>query len=118
MKKLTNSEIRERILKSNEWLSGRVAYRDGDVMAIANAEDDFGKIITIKTVKEATRMLRKWDSVRIRLKNLVFIKHWSYGCFVYRLPNLNSYFEHLTIGAYKSDKELERDIRLMLRGKM
>lgn len=89
-----------------------VDYRDGDLMAIANAEDDVPKIIEVKSLREAYSMLKKYDNASVKVKKLIFMQHWNYGTFVYRLPKLKSYIEHYTMSAmdfdsfYRTSKDL------------
>jgi hypothetical protein len=106
--------IRKEILENNNWLNGWYDYKDGDLMALVNVDDYVPNIIELKTVKTVAKYLKKYDGVSIKYKNLIFMQHWNYACFVYRLPNLKGYFEHLsTHHDTYTEQEIIKDIKNM-----
>ena len=110
------TELKKEIMKNNNWLNGMIDYQNGDIMALNNAENDCPNIEEVKTAKKTAKILLKYDNANVRFKDIIFMSHWSYGCFVYHITNLKSYFEHLTLSAYKKE-ELIKDIIKMGAGK-
>lgn len=104
-------EIRAEILEHNDWLNGMVDYRDGDLMALANVDDTVPRLVETKSIKQVAELLKRYDNVSVKIKNIVFISHWNFGCFVYDIKNLKSYFEHYTISAFKNTEELADNIK-------
>lgn len=89
-----------KIIEKNEWINGMVDFREGDLMALVEAEEIFNenKINFVNNPKELFENLKRFDGIFI-FSNLVFINSNKFGCFVYDLRDKNywNYFEHLTI---------------------
>jgi hypothetical protein len=92
-------KVRE-IISNNQWINGTYDYLDGDLSALINAEETFNenKIIEYDNLEKLFNDLKNYDGIFL-FKNILFINHWNYGCFVYDLKseNYKNYFEHLTI---------------------
>ncbi|PMP98206.1 MAG: hypothetical protein C0169_00085 [Thermodesulfobacterium geofontis] len=91
--------VRE-IINNNCWINGTYDYLDGDISALANAEEDFNEnlIIEYDNLKRLFKDLKNYNGIFL-YKNILFINHWNYGCFLYDLKteDYKNYFEHLTI---------------------
>lgn len=93
-------------LKKNNWLNGWYDFKEGDVMEIVNAEENFRGITTEKDITELFKYLYNEYNGIFRYKNLVFGNSWKYGCFVYAILQNGEIkeFEHLTISAFTPEK--------------
>jgi len=93
--------VRE-IINNNCWINGTYDYLDGDLSALINAEEDFNEnlIIEYDNLEKLFSDLKNYDGIFL-FKNILFVNHHSYGCFVYDLKSesYKDYFEHLTIDA-------------------
>jgi len=95
---LTDKEIIEGIMLNNEWINGECDYDDGDMMAEINAEEIYDNVAHVDFDELYKHIvINGFDGIFV-YKNLVFVNHWNYGCFVYNLhKGFKFYVEHLSI---------------------
>ena len=91
----------EKAFEQNKWINGFYDYRDGDLMAMLNASEQF--LDNVNEVKDTYRLFEylKGDYTGTFVyKNLLIFNHWDYGTFIYCLNDVDKgYIEHLTMSA-------------------
>ena len=97
----------EKIVYSNEWLSGLADFRDGDILELVNKSETFIKEpIEYTDLSKLFRDLNNYEGV-YRYRNLLFFNDMQYGCFVYDINQPDSYIEHLSIHAMSLESFIE-----------
>lgn len=100
MDKAEVQEFINNVLAHNGYISGRYAAEDGDVMAVVEYADTYSKPAFIDDLDELYRYLKHGYNGTYVWKNIViFNNSYDFGTFVYRIPNYESYEEHLTVDA-------------------
>ena len=99
------SQILAEILKHNNWLNGWYDYQDGDLMAIANEPEKYQQITEVESIEELYQLLQNYEGAfKLKDSRLIFMNSMKYGCFVYKMPNAESYVEHLTMEAISLER--------------
>jgi len=86
-----------RLIETNNWLNGVYEIMEGDMCPEDYYEN--AKPIKARSIKQLYNMWRKWDNGVFMFRNIVLIKHWNFGTFVYDMRKAEDgekdYFEHL-----------------------
>ena len=95
---LIPSKIKE-MVKNNDYLNGKVEIKNGDLLLADETKEMFLNLannpIRVDDMTDLYNKLREDENIIVVFNNLVFIKHYAYGIFVYSLKNVKNYIEHL-----------------------
>jgi len=114
IEKNKTKKVIKQIVNKNNWLNGFYDYLDGDLTALNRKEEFFNDYTEYDNLEELYNDLRNYDGA-FKYQNLIFLKYWAYGTFVYDLRDISDYVEHLNVEDM-SFKEFEKIVNELLNG--
>jgi len=70
------------LVRRDYWLSGDAKADEGDPLAGLEDSGMFAEVTPVETPQELWSLIRNYQGI-FRYRNLYFVNHMDYGCFVY-----------------------------------